>query len=327
MKKNKISLKEVISGLVVAVIIGLIAYFITKAFNSPLVDPLIVAMFLGIVISSFIGENRSLRSGFLLAPKIFIPIGVVFYGAVKLDFVKFAKVDFRYIALLLCVVLVYFATVLVLGKLLKQRKRITYLTATGSAICGASAITITSEAVDAEADEISISLLSVLIAAVFGLFIFFPFLQGLFHISDHTYALLSGTVLQFSGFVKAAAGGLSGEMLDLAVSTKAVRYLGLLIALPLFGSLSRKRFYLPWFVWAFLGAGIIFSYFPAIAAPLKSSFGVIQVVFWSIAMSAVGLNAKVQALMSNNGVKALLMSFVGFFSATIAFLIGIRIIG
>src|SRR3989339_229125 len=289
---QKSNIKKTWPGLLLAIIIGSLSYQLKSAIGSPLLDPLLIALIIGIIIRSIIGNNSRLIPGFNFASIIFV----------------------------------YFMIILLLGKILKQKKQITYLTATGSAICGASAITITSRGVNADPDDISISLLSVFITAIFGLFILFPFLANFFNMTDQVYALFAGSILQFSGFVKAAAGGLDQEFLNLATSIKTFRYLGLLIALPLFASLIRKKIYFPWFLWAFLGAGLLFSFAPVVAKIFTPSFEVIQVLFWSIAMAAIGLNANIQALLSDNGVKALLMSFVGFFAAIVTFLLGISII-
>ena len=48
--------------------------------------------------------------------------------------------DFGLLMLAALIVFVYFTTILILGRLLGQSDRISYLTAAGSAICGASAI-------------------------------------------------------------------------------------------------------------------------------------------------------------------------------------------
>ncbi len=331
-------LKQGSSGLTLAVLIGVLSYGIRVLTKASFADPLLVAMVIGIVVRTT-GSRANLKPGFTLAPIIFIPAGIVFYAANNLNFIKLAEVETSMIALLMVIMLVYFATVLLLGRLLGQRKQITYLTATGSAICGASAIAITSPAVEAEPDDISISLLSVALAALVGLFIILPFLGTLFDITDRSYALLSGSVMQFTGFVKVAAlkipflrKEIPGEdLVFLALSVKAVRYLGLLIAIPLFASLTRKRLYFSWILWIFLGAGLLGTwcsvahesfYRNSIIPFLKPVYN----ISWSIAMAAVGLNANVKKLLSDNGTKALLMAFAGFFTATAAFFAGLYVI-
>jgi uncharacterized integral membrane protein (TIGR00698 family) len=329
-------LRELWAGLLLAVVIGTLGYAIKALTKSPFADPLLLAMIAGIIVRTAIGESGKLKPGFALAPAIFIPFGICFYAAKNLNFAELAKVQMSMIVLLIAIVAIYFAVILSLGKLLKQRKQITYLTATGSAICGASAIAVTSPAVEAEPDDISISLLSVALAAFFGLFIILPFLGSLFMVSDKVFGLLSGSVLQFTGFVKASVSNIpylrqempAKELVSLALSVKAVRFLGLLIAIPLFGSLVRNKIYIPWVLWAFLGSGIlgtwIYSYDKVFYK--DSLLPVIEPVydiFWSIAMAAVGLNANVKQLLSNNGTKALIMAFTGFFAATAAFFIGL----
>ncbi len=332
-------LKQGLAGLALAVSIGSLSYGLKILIKTPFADPLLVAMIIGIIVRTTTGDRTNLKPGFTLAPIIFIPVGIIFYAANNLNFIKLADVEASMMAILIVIMLVYFTTILLLGRLLGQKSQITYLTATGSAICGASAIAITSPAVEAEPDDISISLLSVALAALVGLFIILPFLSILFDITDKSYALLSGSVMQFTGFVKVAALNIpflrkeipKEELVYLALSVKAVKYLGLLVAIPLFASLVKRRLYIPWILWAFLGAGILgtwtsVTYEVFYASTIIPMLKPIYNVSWSIAMAAVGLNANVKELLSNNGTKALVMAFAGFFAATAAFFIGLYIL-
>ncbi len=325
-------------GLILALFIGLAGYGITVVINSPLADPLLVAMVLGIVFRTLIGSCGQYRSGISFAPVIFIPVGIFFYAAHNLNFAKFAKVETNMSVLMLVVVLVYFIVILLTGRLLKQRKQITFLTATGSAICGASAIAITSPAVDAEPDDTAISLLSVALAALVAFSIILPFLATLFDITGRTFSLLSGSVLQFTGLVKVAVRNVpflrtdmsEMELMELALSVKSVRFLGLLIAIPLFGSFVKKKFHIPWVLWIFLIAGLGGTYmyvkYEKIYETLIPHIKVIHDISWSIALAAIGLNADVKQLLSNNGIKSLIMAFAGSFTATAVFFAGIFII-
>ncbi|MBU1783863.1 MAG: YeiH family protein [Candidatus Omnitrophica bacterium] len=332
-------LKERWQGIAVAVLVGLLGYGLKVMTKSPIADPLLAAMIIGVIAGTGIGKESKLRRGFVIAPVIFIPIGVIFYAAKNLNFTKFARVETSMVVLLIIIMVVYFAVILLMGKFLRQRKQITYLTATGSAICGASAIAIVSPAVDAEPDDVSISLLAVALTAGVGLFMFFPFLAILFDMTNRDYGLLSGSVLQFTGFVKAAVGTMpflkieipAKELASLALSVKAVRYIGLLIAIPLFSSLVKKKFYIPWFLWAFLGAGLLGSWISATNEILytKALVPFIRPIYnisWSIAMAAIGLNVDVKRLSSNNGIKALIMAFAGFLAAIAVFFIGVHVI-
>lgn len=315
-------LKESFFGLSLSILIGLISFFATKfIFKTPLADPLIIALALGILIKTIIGKSERFTPGLNLAPSIFIPIGAILYGAINLKFLEFAKVNLSYWILLIGVIIVYFGVIFGLGKLLNQRDKITYLTIIGSGVCGASAIAISSKAIDAEPDDVSISLISIFLVASFGLFILFPFLSSLINLPPRNYALLSATTLQFTGFVKIATSKLPKDLIKLAISIKALRYLLLLIFIPLFASFVKRKPYIPWFLWAFLGAGLLFSFAPSISKILTPIFKPTLDILWAIAMAAIGLNADIRALLSDNGLKALFIAFLGFLAAIIFFLI------
>jgi uncharacterized integral membrane protein (TIGR00698 family) len=327
-------------GLAAAALIGILAYVLKAVWRSPVADPLVIAMVAGVIIRTGVGRRTAFLSGFTAAPRICIPAGIAFYAFRNLNFVQFAEVRPTSIVLGALIVSVYFATILVLGRLLRQKDRISYLTATGSGICGASAIAVASPALDADSDDISVSLLAVTAAAVVALFTILPFVATTFRMTDRTYGLLSGSVLQITGFVKAAVASLpfltrqlsDNELVSLALSVKAARYLGLMIAIPLFASLIQKRFYIPWVLWLFVGAGILGTwvcaahrqfYVTTLIPVVKPIYG----ISWSIAMAAIGLNADVRQLLSNNGAKALIMAFAGCVAAIMTFFIGSMILG
>ncbi len=326
-------------GFSLAILIGFIGYGAKVFINSPLADPLLVALLFGILGRSIIGEHAIFKAGYVFAPSIFLPAGIIFYGAHNLNFAKLVEVEQSMLLLLVIVMCVYFGSILFLGKVLGQRKQITYLTASGSAICGASAIAVTSPAVEAESDDISISLLSVAIAAFVGFSIVLPFFAVLFDLTSRNHSLLSGSILQFTGLVKVASkfspyikkDMLTADMMSLALSVKAIRYLGLIVAIPLLASLIKKKIYIPWFLWAFLAAGITGTWMYVTEISFYNSFIIpyikpVHNISWSIAMAAIGLNANIKELISNNGTKALIMAFTGFFAATLTFFIGLHLL-
>jgi uncharacterized integral membrane protein (TIGR00698 family) len=326
------------AGLGLSVFIGVAGYGIKILINSPIADPLLVALLLGILCRSIIDKHKDIKPGLAFAPSVFLPIGIIFYAASNLNFAKLGEIDRGIILLLIGIIFVYFFVILFVGKLLNQKRNITFLVASGSAICGASAIAITSPAVEAEPDDISISLLSVSLVAFVGLSIIIPFIAALFNITCKIHCLMSGSVLQFTGLVKVANSFIpflkkdmsTSEALSLALSVKSIRYLGLLIAIPLFASLIKGKLYIPWFLWTFLAAGLLgtwiyVSYETVYNAFFTTYIKSVHDISWSIAMAAIGLNADVKNLLSNNGAKAVIMAFAGFIAAIVSFLIGLYI--
>ncbi|RJQ49617.1 MAG: putative sulfate exporter family transporter [Nitrospiraceae bacterium] len=333
---NSYSSEEVRSGLILVITIGVLCTAFTHMLHSSLFDPLLVSLLLGILIGSSSMDMRKYQPGIARAISVFIPVGIVFYGLSSLNFARITEVEPSRLILIIAVMVIYFAVILLSGRLLKQRKQITYLTASGSAICGASAIAVASPAIEAEPDDVSISLLSVAIAAFVGFALVIPFIAALLDIKCRDFCFLSGSTLQFTGLVKIAERYTpflrkdmqASEMLSLALTVKSVRYLGLLVVIPLFSSLVKKKLTFPWFLWAFLAAGVAGTWLYSIEGTRVHSkivpyINPIHVISWSIAMTSIGLKADVKKLLSNNGAKALIMAFAGFFAAIFTFLAGI----
>lgn len=317
------SLKQCWKGIIISIAVGIGAVLIRNFSKLPILDPLLIALVVGMIVRTFVRFNNNYISGFSIAPLIFIPIGVILYGAKNLNFVKFASVDTNYIFLVLITFIVYIISALLLSHLFGLKEKVSYLITTGSAICGASAIVITSKSIDAEPEDVSFSLISVFVSALIGLFIVLPCLASYFEISDVNYGVFSGALLQFTGFVKVSVADMSSEVKSIALSVKAVRYVGLLFLIPLFASLAKNRPHVPWFLWAFVGAGLLFTFMPELAKALKPIFKLILTVFWSIAMGAIGLNANCKILFSKYGVKTFIVSFISFMVATGIFLMGL----
>ena len=121
--------------ILLAILVGSAGYGLSLTTGASYADPLVIALIFGILVRTTVGDRRQLRHGFELASAFFIPVGIVFYAMKNLNFDRLARVDTAMLILLLLVVLVYFAVILILGRLTGQRRQITYLTATGSAIC------------------------------------------------------------------------------------------------------------------------------------------------------------------------------------------------
>ena len=161
-------------GVLVAVAIGVLVSLLGLVFATDILDPLVLAMTLGILLRSCITLPARYLYGFQLAPRLFIPIGVVLYGAVNLRLGGVQELSWSNLATVFFVMMAYLISALLFSRWIGLPEKERYLLAVGSAICGASAITITSRAIEAESDEISVSLIAVYISALLGLYVFFP---------------------------------------------------------------------------------------------------------------------------------------------------------
>jgi|GEM_PF-534052 len=319
--------------LLISCITGAAVYGVNAALAYPLFEPLVVSMLAGIVIRAILGGRARLGNATLAASSILIPPGILLYGAANLNFLKMPGVSASVMLMLAAVATVFVGVIMMTGKLLGQRSRITYLTAAGSAICGASAIAITAPAVDADSDDISISLVAITLVSIIGLYTVFPLVAVLLNFTSSAYAVMAGSLMHFTGFVKQAAsnilhlsGGMTQAQLDsLALSVKSLRYIGLLALIPLFSSLARKRAHIPWYLWGYVAAGtaatLLFWSDAKLYAVCRSSCVIpAYTVMWSVAMAAIGLGTDVRRLLSDHGVHAFVMALAGFIAALAVFL-------
>jgi uncharacterized integral membrane protein (TIGR00698 family) len=321
-------LEESARGLFIAVVLGLLAVLIEEITSLSILDPLLVALVFGISVNSLFNITQQYRQEFSMAPSILIPVGVIFYGAANLRFTKIHDVSPQQILLSIMVFLIYIIVILILSSLLRVKEKTSYLIVAGSAICGASAIAITSKSIDAEPEDISLSLIPVFLAALICLFIVLPVVTYIFNLTTLQYGVMSGAILQFTGFVKASVAQLPEKIQNIALSVKAIRYMGLLFLIPLFSSISRRKFYIPFYLYAFLGAGILFSILPvSITEPVMPYCKIIFKLLWSMAMAAIGLNAKWNTLFTRNGLRSFLISFIACSLAVGVFLTGLIIGG
>lgn len=110
--ENQMKISENKCGIFLALVVGLAAFFLQEITLNPLLDPLFVALLFGIFINSFFRIPKQCFSGIDRAPTLFIPIGVVLYGCVNLNFKTFAFIKFDFIFLILFVFIIYIISVL-----------------------------------------------------------------------------------------------------------------------------------------------------------------------------------------------------------------------
>jgi uncharacterized integral membrane protein (TIGR00698 family) len=209
------------------------------------------------------------------------------------------------------------------GKKLGIKKKTALLTGTGTAVCGASAIAITSPVVEAEPEDMSVALVVITVAALAGILIF-PTIMGTFSLSDKEYTVLAGSTLHMTGIVKTVVSGLSSELRDLAVSVKLMRVALLILIVPILSYVVRGRFYVHWFIIVFALLGIVFTYSPS-TKDFVYTIVPFSEYFFPIALGSIGLNTDMKSVI-NSGVNPLIAGLLGFVAGVALFLLGTLII-
>lgn len=160
-----------------------------------------------------------------------------------------------------------------LGRVLKVKQKTSALISSGTAICGGSAIAAVAPVIDADTDEISVSLGTVFVLNSIALFVF-PIIGHGIGLSESQFGVWSAIAIHDTSSVVGAAGTYGPEALAVATTVKLARALWIAPVAILFAFLYRKdadgmrgKIAIPWFIFLFLLATAVRTYAPAFVIP------------------------------------------------------------
>ena len=182
---------------------------------------------------------------------------------------------------------------LALGKLLRVRGNSSFLITAGTAICGGSAIAAIGPILQADEQEMAVSLGTIFVLNSIALLIFPPIGNAL-HLSQSQFGLWAALAIHDTSSVVGAATKYGSQALVIGTTVKLARALWIVPLalataafkhnrspnLPASGG-SRPRPQLPWFIAFFVLATILNTYFPAFEHPAK----------WLFTLGRLGLTA------------------------------------
>lgn len=240
-------------------------------------------------LTSFVSSPIALLMGFLLTNLLYNPFPNLSRQIVKwllklsviglgfgMDLNKSLEVGKE--GLLLTIVTISSTLILgyFIGKALNLDRVISYLIASGTAICGGSAIAAVSAVIKAKEKEISIALGVVFFLNALAIFVF-PLLGHQLDLSQKDFGLWSAIAIHDTSSVVGAALAYGEEALDIAVTVKLSRALWI-IPLSIFSMFLFKgkanSIKIPWFILLFVIAVIANSY---LNLPYWMSFSIPQI--------------------------------------------------
>ena len=151
-----------------------------------------------------------------------------------------------------------------LGKMMKVNGESAYLISTGTAICGGSAIAAVGPIIEADDDQMSMSLATIFILNAIALFIFPPVGQAL-GLSQEQFGVWAAIAIHDTSSVVGAGAAFGEEALKVATTVKLTRALWI-IPLALISSLifrvKGRKVSIPWFIVLFVVAMILNTFIP-----------------------------------------------------------------
>src|SRR5438046_8506084 len=186
----------------------------------PNIEYVLWAIVLGMVIANTVGVAQIFRPG-VATYDFWLKAGIVLLGARFLlgDVLKLGGVSLTLVAIELTGSIAFMTF---LGRAFKLKPKLTSLLAVGSAVCGVSAIIATKGAIEADDEDSSFSIASLLAVGALALFTF-PLIGHALHLSDRAYGLWAGLGVDNTAEATAAGALYSDAAGKLAVLVKSTR--------------------------------------------------------------------------------------------------------
>jgi uncharacterized integral membrane protein (TIGR00698 family) len=204
--------------------------------------------------------------------KLLLQISVVFLGfGMNLNqVIHVGKSGFFYTAISICSAVVLG---LLLGKVLRVGGKASYLITLGTAICGGSAIAALAPIMDANEEEISVSMGTVFLLNAVALLLF-PVVGWWLHLSQNQFGLWAALAIHDTSSVVGAAAKYGAQALAIGTTVKLARALWIVpMSLVTAAYISRAhrgdgsfshqaKVKVPWFIFLFVGASVLSTYLP-----------------------------------------------------------------
>ncbi len=206
-------------------------------------------------VHSFHAESRQL-SRFLLQAAV-VCLG---FGMNLKEVVHAGRSGFLYTAISITFVL---SLGLLLGRILRVEKTQSFLIAIGTAICGGSAIAAMGPVLDADEEEMGVSLGTVFVLNSVALLLF-PLIGWDMHLSQTQFGLWAALAIHDTSSVVGAGARYGATALAVGTTVKLARALWI-VPLAIATATLRKnkaKIYWPWFILYFCGAAVLASYVP-----------------------------------------------------------------
>ncbi len=271
---------------------------------SPVFDPLVIAIIIGILVSNLLEGREWLIKGTSTAIRIFLPIGIATYG-----FQLKAKIglDYRDALMVMMVFAMIFFLTFLLSRLLKIKLTATILLATGSSVCGASAIAVASSAIHAEEQDTSSSVLSIMTAGLL-LMVFYLMLPEFIRLGQEKLSFLFGSTLPMLGLVKVISSNLDTEYYQRALAIKYFRIFTLFFMVPVAMALAKiegKKIRIPVFMWFFF-VFVVMANIINVPETIDITLSRFSGLCLTITLSAIGLQTSLDSV-SNLGFRVFLV--------------------
>lgn len=326
---KKSNWSQYLPGLMIAVFSAGLSMVLGKAV--PILGSSLFAILCGILLNASQVLPQTSRSGLSYSGKKLLQYSIILMGF-TLSFQKVTKLGLSSLVISLPTISIAFLSAFAVGYLLKAPKILTTLVGMGTAICGGSAIAAASPVLEADENDIALSMSTIFFFNILAVFLF-PFFGHLLAMTNQQFGFWAGTAINDTSSVVAAAFSYSKEAGEIATVVKLTRALMIIpicfgmLGLKLLGRMKQDREgkqvklskIVPWFIFYFLLASLVasFGWFPSSWIPFCKWLS-----HYLMAMALVGIGSQVSIqAFRKQGVAPLLIGLVAWVAVSISSLL------
>jgi len=174
----------------------------TLAGNRHPIEPVMLAIVLGMALSNAWALPKRLQPGIKFSVKKLLPLGIVLLGA-RLNFGELLRVGRDGLMLSVLETIVALALLLLLTRLLKLPPKLGVLLGVGTAICGGTAIVATAPVIEAEEKDVVFSVATVTLLGLIAMFTL-PIVGHMLDLSSKAFGVWAGLAIHQTPQVVAA---------------------------------------------------------------------------------------------------------------------------
>ena len=321
-------------GLVVCFVIAGIAIWVRSLSGVAILNPVVVALVIGIAIRAAIGLPAAWRPGTAYVVRPVLRAAIVILG-LQVTLSQLLSIGPFALALAVAAVGLTMVFTIWLGARLGVDAPMAMLLGTGTGICGASAIVAANQVAGGKQEDVAYALAVITLCGTVSV-IAYPYLGQIMGLNAKTYGLWAGaSVHEVVQAVAAAGAWPDTDAVEIGTLTKLARVVLLAPAVIALGYWARRgspsdvKTPTPWFAFGFIGLVVLGDVLQRIlpdAQKLAVGFSKFVVpIMLSASVAALGLGTDLKALKEKGAAPLVLGALATLFIAVLG-LIGAKLI-
>ena len=184
-------MKKYLPGILLSFGIAAVSIFLGGLL--PLIGSSVLAIVFGIVLNNSMKLPAAFQEGLSYSGKKLLQYSIIFLGF-SMSIGQVSETGISSLRISLITILIAFLAAYLAGRFFKMNRVLTILIGFGTAICGGSAIAAASPILEADEEEIALSISTIFFFNISAVFIF-PFLGHLLQMSDSFFGTWAGTAI------------------------------------------------------------------------------------------------------------------------------------